>query len=293
AGDPYQLANSWRVRDTAASLFTYNSGEGPFTYNRYNLGDPLPSPQELAPYRLQAAALITNVCRPNTVDETLLTNAAYELFIGRVPDELARTSLCFYQVSGVVMNSLVPGLPVPGAKITVSSAQLNATCETWTDRQGRYTCSIAPDGQTGQVIVQVSGRGTATAAVTFAELPPAGGTLEVVRNFSLAPTTLQLTGLVRDQLNQPLYNAQLRIQGPDGAGFVRSYAVSSADGAYATYLMLDDGVLAGQNTYQVSFNPDHRLDPDARVIASSQTFTFSGLNEHALNLVPQDIQLTG
>ena len=289
--DAYDLANAWRITTKADSLFTYAAEEGPWTYNLRQEEEP-PSRQELAPFMEQAEALLNGVCQPGSLDEIEIRNVALELFVGRAPDEIARTGVCFYSIHGQITNELVPGLAVPGAKVTVS-ANNETLCEAWSDRFGNYTCLAPSTGSLAPLTLQVSQRGSATAPLTRTELPRAGGLLGLKQDLSVAPTTIRLSGHVHDQTDQPLYNAEVRVRGPEQAGFTTSYTTTNATGAYTTYMMLDDDVLAGDVTYQLLFSPDFDLSPDAQSIGSTFTRAFANLNEHALNILDADLQLTG
>ncbi len=291
AFDDFDLANSWRITDTVQSLFTYAPGTSPATYNRRQIAEP-PSRSELAPYMDQAQTLLDNVCDTSNVDEIELRNVAIELFLGRSPEEIIATGVCFVTVTGTVWNQLVPGLPVPGAKIDVTSTEL-APCSTWTDRFGRYACRVPSNGRTGQLTVRVSGRGSATKNLSVDSLPPAGGQSTLVQDMTVAPTTLQLVGQVRDQTGEALYNAELRISGPTVGGFTTSYTTTSATGMYTSYMMLNDGVISGTNTYRLLFNPEFRTDPDAQMVRTTIQRQFSNMNPNALNVVREDLTLTG
>ncbi|HYF62891.1 MAG TPA: hypothetical protein VD886_08775, partial [Herpetosiphonaceae bacterium] len=196
ARDAFDLANGWRITNRAESLFTYGAGEGPETYNLVQQNEP-PSREELAPYVDQARQLLSGACQADVLDEVAVNNTAMELYTGRSAEELARTGLCWYLVRGTVTNELVPGLPVPGAKVTVSSADLD-TCETYTDRKGNYTCYMPSLGSIPEVTVVISGRGQGQATSAFTAIPPMNGIEALEQNLAVAPTTLEMTGFVRD-----------------------------------------------------------------------------------------------
>ncbi|MBA3470511.1 MAG: PKD domain-containing protein [Herpetosiphonaceae bacterium] len=291
AFDDFDLANGWRITETAKSLFTYDLGEGPWSYNKRQDWEP-PSRTELAPYMEQATILLQNTCDASNLDEIAIRNVAIELFLGRSAQQVIDSGICFYNVMGVVSNSLVPGLPVPGAKITIMSSEL-AACTTWTDRFGRYICRVPSNGQTGTLQVAISGRGAASEEIRITSLPPAGGIAVLEQNFAVAPTTLQLVGKLSDQTGQTLYNAELRINAQTAAGFTSVYTTTTGTGAYTTYMMLDNAIVDGTLTYRISFNPEFRTDPNALMVHAIRSRPYSGLNQNALNVVSHDLVLTG
>ncbi len=291
--DAYDFANGWRVTELDESLFTYdNPGDGPWTYNMPQINEP-PSREELAPFMQQAEDLLAGVCQSDSIDEVEVRNVAYELYAGRPAAEVAQTGLCFYAFHGTITNQLVPGLPVPGAKVTVTDGT-QELCSTWTDRFGTYTCMAPASGALGTRTLSVSQRGSASTSVQIDALPPAGRSLPIQADLAVAPTTLRMYGTVQDQTNQPLYNAEVRTRGPVSAGFTKVYTSTNATGQYTSYLMLDDGVLTGNLTFTLSYNPDfNSTDPNAQSIVAEFVRPFSGLNEHALNQFPADLTLTG
>ncbi|HYF63003.1 MAG TPA: Ig-like domain-containing protein, partial [Herpetosiphonaceae bacterium] len=295
ARDGFDMADAWRITDPAHSLFTYKPGEGPHTFNLEQINQP-PSSAELAPYVDQARDLLLATCRADSLNEVAVNNTAMELMVGREPRELAGAGLCWFAIEGTVYNSLVPGLPVPGARVVVTSPQLE-TCETYTDRQGNYRCDMPATGELPTVTATVSGRGQGSATLSLSELPPMDGYLPSRIDLAVAPTTLHLNGTVRDGQNRPLYNAQLSLTGPAGAGFGKAYAQTDGDGAYSAYLMLDDGAGNppgdGQTRYDLAYSPSWSTDPDAAGVSQTITRSLPVVQPNALNPISESIVLTG
>ncbi|HYF65976.1 MAG TPA: hypothetical protein VD886_24315, partial [Herpetosiphonaceae bacterium] len=291
ARDAFDMADAWRITDPAHSLFTYQPGEGPHTFNLEQINQP-PSSAELAPYVDQARDLLLATCRTDSLSQVAVNNVALELLTGREPRELASSGLCWFTIEGTVYNSLVPGLPVPGAKVVVTSAQL-MSCETTTDRDGRYRCDLAATGELPTVTATVRKRGQGSATVSISELPPMGGYLATELNLSAAPTTLHLNGVVQDAGNRPLYNAQLRLAGPQDGGSATAYAQTDGDGRYSAYLMVDDGVLDGQVGYNVRYSPSWSTDPDAAGVSQTLTRSLPPLQANALNPISETLTLSG
>ena len=290
--DQYDLGNSWRITQTAHSLFTYEPNEGPHTFNRPQAGEP-PSLQELRPYLDEAQNILESTCNPSTIDEARIREAAIELYIGRTPEELLEVGICHFNLQGQVLNHFVDDLPVPGARITATMSS-GATCSTFTDRFGYYSCPVPSSGQLGDITIEVSGRGSAQATVTPVELPPATGYLPLEQHFVVSPTTIHLTGTVTDgQTSFPLYDAQLRVTGPDNAGFVKAFGRSDGFGQYSTYIMVDDGVTGGNINYFLTYSPPGQNALDANRVRKDVDDTLPSLNQNQLNIVPKDIELSG
>ena len=289
--NPFDLANGWRVTSRDRSLFTYATGTGPETYNLPQINEP-PSREELAPYIEQARRLLLNTCKSDTLSDVALNNTALELYTGRTAAELASTGLCWYTVRGIVSNQFVPELPVPGATVTVVSGD-HVVCETYTDRSGFYSCQVPAQGNLPTVTVRVSGRGSAEARVAMTELPPMDGTIDVRTDLRANPTTVEITGLVKDSLDRPLYNAEVQVQGPANAGSSRAFAVAQGDGSFKTYIMVNDGVLAGNATYRVSYNPSWNREPTAPAVVYTFTRALPALRANALTPATVAMELTG
>ena len=260
ATDEFAMADAWRIHSAADSLFTYAEGQGPQTYNRPQIGAG-PSLQELAPYLTDAEILLELVCNTDQLDPIAVRNTAVELLTGRDPAELLATGLCWYVVAGQVTNSLVAGLPVPGAKVTVTTAD-TPPCVTFTDRRGLYQCALPSMGQAATVTVAVSERGSASTQVQFDALPEMGGTLKQDGvDLQVAPTTVQIDGQVEDAGQQPLVNAEVRITGSEDTS--STFARAAGDGRFTAYLMVADGITQGDVRYDLRYSPSWTNDPRA------------------------------
>ena len=291
ASDAFDMANGWRITERSKSLFTYEAGKGPESYNATQLREP-PSREQLEPFVAQATQLLESHCAPGTSRPRTINNIALELFTGRQAQEIASAGLCWYDVSGVVSNEFVPGLPVPGATITVRNGDTEL-CTTYTDRRGRYTCAIPSSGMVPTLAVSVSGRGATSASLLPEALPPADGQIPLRRDLVVAPTTAQINGLVRDRLGNGLYNAQIRLTGPANVGYNRNFATSAADGSFRSYLMFDDGAASGDVTYQVFFSPEWDTLPTAKGSQATFVRPLPALTANALTNVSETLELTG
>ncbi|HYF62342.1 MAG TPA: hypothetical protein VD886_05980, partial [Herpetosiphonaceae bacterium] len=292
ARDAFDLAEGWRITEREESLFTYAAGQGPETYNHAQIGQP-PSREELAPYVEQARALLQSTCQSDVLDDIALRNAALELYTGRPATEVVQSGLCWYVVQGRVTNTLVDGLAVPGAPVMVAAPEL-ASCHTITDRNGYYRCYMPAQGAIPSLVtIQVAGRGEGRATAAFSRLPIMGGLETAEIDLQVSPTTLEMVGHVRDGSGTPLYNAELRMQGPPAAGLARAYATANGDGFYRTYMMFDDGVVGGANTYYLTFNPQWSTNPTLPGIKSTLERPIPALKERELNTISETLVLTG
>ncbi len=289
--DTFDMADAWRITEREQSLFTYEEGQGPETFNQDQLGEP-PSLQELAPYLDDAQILLQVACDESNIDPIVVRNTALELLTGRDPLEILQTGLCWFVVGGHVHNALVPGLPVPGAKVTLSVPN-QPDCVTYTDREGAYRCAIPSLGVVPTVEISVSGRGSASDTRTFSALPLMGGTLEQTADLEVEPTTIQINGHVQDASSAPLVNAQVRFSGPAAAGFSSGYAEAGGDGAFTAYQMFDDGVLSGDNRYELYYVPSWSTNPRAQGIARTVVQTLPTLSEHSLNVITPTLEMSG
>lgn len=287
----FAMADGWRITDRAKSLFTYADGQGPETFNKAQDREP-PSAQELAPYVDQARQILAGACKADTIDPVAVNNTALELYTGRTPEDLTAAGVCWYNVQGKVTNSLVAGVPVPGAKVTLTSNELN-TCETYTDRNGAYQCFMPALGKLPTITATVSGKGQGQAQTSFTALPPMNGMLGAELNLQVAPTTLQMTGFVTDGAGKPLYNAEVRITGPEQNDSSRAYSQADGAGKYNAYLMLSDGITGGSTSYKVFYTPSWSTEPTAPGIGVDLNRTLPALDAQRLNVVSETLVLTG
>ena len=291
ANGAFDLANGWRITDRTQSLFTYAEGQGPETYNLVQDREP-PSREELAPFVEQAKQILQGACKATTLSEVVINNTALELLTGRSPEELTSAGLCWYVVQGKVTNELVADLPVPGAKVTLTSPDLQA-CETYTDREGFYSCYMPALGKLPTITIAVSGRGATQATTSFTDLPPMYGILAVQQDLLVRPTTLQMTGVVKDGTDKPLYNAEVRVTGPDNPEFSRAYSQANGAGEYNAYLMVSDAITTGATKYDVRYSPTWRTDPLAEGVRVSFDRTLPELKPLSLNVISETLVLTG
>ena len=291
ARDAFDMANAWRITQKANSLFTYDAGQGPNTFNRSQINEP-PSREELAPYVERATQLLNGACRNDVVDPVAVNNVALELYTGREADEIGSAGVCWYLVKGTITNGLVTDLPVPGAMVTIRSDQLEP-CVTFTDRWGMYSCYMPSLGSAPTLHVEVSGRGTGTTEAHATELPPMNGVLLLEQNLQVNPTTIQMTGHVRDRKGNGLYNAELRIAGPGADRYARGYTKSDANGAYSTYVMVADAVITGTTTYNITYSPSWSIEPTAKGVNIALERSLPRLRPGELNRVDETLVLTG
>jgi PQQ-like domain len=214
------LADFWRVKDRANSLFTYDVGEGPETFNKLNpYLKEAPNATTLAPYVEQAKALLTSTCADSgTVDDKLIADIAVDLFYGTQYPATGLTAqniagqMCAYEVTGKITNPNLPGVPVVGASVSITSSDLQP-CSTSTREDGTYTCRLTPipGGAIPKLTVAVDG---VTAAAEFTAKAPKGGTLSLSKDLEVILTSLRLTGVVTqlEATGAPAAGANVQVQ---------------------------------------------------------------------------------
>ncbi len=214
------LADFWRVKDRTNSLFTYDVGEGPETFNKLNpYLKEAPNAVTLAPYVDQAKALLTSTCADSgTSDDALASDLAVDLFYGAqypatgFSAQNIAAQLCAYEVSGKITNPNLPGVPVVGASVSITSSDLQP-CSTATADNGIYTCRLAPipGGAIPKLTIAVDG---ATTTAEFTSKAPKGGTLALSKDLEVALTSLRLTGVVTqlEATGVPAVGANVQVQ---------------------------------------------------------------------------------
>jgi hypothetical protein len=113
--------------------------------------------------------------------------------------------------AGKVGNALLDGAGVFGATVTITrtSPTRLPVCVTTTDQNGLYSCGYAlATGEAFDAELVVSGFGTAK--IEGLRVDPAatsGLQIPVEQNFTVSPTSIQVTGLVSDKNGLPASNA--------------------------------------------------------------------------------------
>ena len=271
----------WRITSKADSLFTYEPGEGPETYNLVQ-DAVMPDFEALVSdasngidYHERAIAMLRDECEANVeaVDEGFIHSVVIELAAGRTTQHMVDSGICLdehvdgagepevtlgaIRLEGRVSLTGHPEVSVPGATVTVYSPTLGqALCETATVAGGRYTCGgsfFTPDSATIALNYRISGRGKEITLSETIPTPQGGDVAEVVKDFEAdVARVLHLKGRVTHEAGGPVANARIRVTGP---GFLIDTADES--GYYDVYLPLPDGVTLGLLTIE-SVQEDNR-----------------------------------
>lgn len=238
--NPQALADAWRITERAKSLFTYQAGEGPETFNMPNNG-PIPSEAILAPFVTQATNLLANTCAAGDPTETAqkASEMALDLYYGVPPADLA-PQLCGYAVRGRATSQSFNNVPIAGLAVTISSNQLNP-CTATTDRDGYYYCRLAPKTGAGVPQVTIAAPGAANTTTTFASLAPANETATLEQDLSISSPIVRVA-LRTTQDGQPSGGVSVEVKG----GLVTRQVVTRADGTAAVNLVFNPGTTSAQ-----------------------------------------------
>ncbi len=184
--------------------------------------------------------------------------------------------------TGRVRNSLVEGFWVPEAQVTISSPQAGLLCETTADKQGFYNCDAFLAGNDPiQVDYQVGGRGNATdTAVLDPTAASVGGRLPFAHTLYASPTTLHLTGIVRNTDGTPVVGATV---GAAVSGDGRT-TTTDDDGRYTLYLVLPNGITTA--TDGLFYNVTYRSLTGSASHTETSSFTVAA---GARTLIERDI----
>jgi outer membrane protein assembly factor BamB/protocatechuate 3,4-dioxygenase beta subunit len=261
------FVEAWRNTDRTKSLFTYETGQGPETFNVVQ-DKVRPTKADLIGtnggrnYIAEITALIRDNCleNPASVDPAFIEQQALELAVGRTTQNMIANGFCF---DGRVYKA---GLPLPsfttaqftgqvllegltagasGATVVVTSPTIGLKlCETTTDNEGRYRCGYnferPANSSTLQLIYRVRGRGTTLERDVNVAMPDANTIGLVEQNFTAkVRNTLHLRGRVLDPAGAVVPNAFLRIVSP-----YREF-VADANGVYDVYEPVPDGITSG------------------------------------------------
>ncbi len=261
------FVEAWRNADRTKSLFTYEAGQGPETFNL--IQDKVrPTKADLTGanggrnYIAEITALIRDTCleNPASVDPAFIEQQALELAVGRTAKNMIENGFCF---DGRVYKA---GLPLPsfttaqftgqvllegltagasGATVVVTSPTVGLKlCETTTDKEGRYRCGYnferPANSSTLQLIYRVRGRGATLERDVNVPMPTANAVGSVEQNFTAKVTNiLHLRGRVLDPAGAVVPNARMRIVSP-----YREFR-ADANGAYDVYEPVPDGITSG------------------------------------------------
>jgi hypothetical protein len=298
-----QFIESWRVKDRAASLFTYAAGQGPETFNLVQDQRP-PTRAELEGanggrnFIAEVTSLIAEACGedPNQVDPVFVIQNAMDMAAGRTASNMLENGLCFdghvfaagrsfaptggLAFSGRVTLTQPQGVGAAGASVLITSPTLGLKlCEAKSDDDGRFACGYVfelPAEMTTDLIMRVTGFGDEREMTRQVPTPAAGATTEVTQDFTIAAArVLRVRGQVLAPGGGPQALSYLRIPAPyretqaDGEGRYTFHVPLAASGS--------TGVLRIEAT-----------DPDARTFGA-EDILFEATSE--VTEIVRDIKL--
>jgi PQQ-like domain/Carboxypeptidase regulatory-like domain/von Willebrand factor type D domain len=229
----FGLSEGWRITNKNDSLFTYEAGQGPETFNKPN-NRGLPTLEEIARVRVDVDRLFQNACGDGAIPTATADGIALDTLLG-LDESNSLIQMCAYEVKGQLSNSTLPGVALAGARVRVSSPVFQP-CETFTDAQGNYRCRSFPSANAGQVTGQssltIEVDGVAPIVVALPGKAGKGETLSLTRDIAAPLTTLQVTGVLLDEAGSPVPDALVRLEGADQ----KRTAMTDATGQYSFLL---------------------------------------------------------
>lgn len=303
SADP-AFMSSWKLTTPSQSLFTYQNGEGPETFD-VPQANTQPSGSQLDPFIAQVSSILTDQCgltadQASNVDSDFVAEIALELAAGRSAHNLVESGLCqdpsvappsetalvAFNLTGTATLASRPDIPVAAALVTIVAREPGKLlCQTTTQSDGRYGCSLTdfPDGYAGFDTIHLdytfSGRGPIqTATETISPPVPDGPATSVNHDFSAqVQNVLLISGTVLDPRSVPLGGALLRLNAPE------LYETrTDPTGAYTMVLALPDGVTHGV------LQLDAFAADSSSTASASHPFTLDGPGIHSVAL---DVQM--
>jgi outer membrane protein assembly factor BamB len=175
---------------------------------------------------VESRQIVSKTLTPNTIND-LVTNL-----------EIGNRTAAF---TGKVSNSLVAGLAVPNATVTITrtTPTRSQICTTTTDSAGLYQCDYKLGTfEAFNVEYRVTGRGTASVDNVAVDPAAASGVrFAVAQDFTTSPTTLKLSGLVHDRAGLAAASATVTYKIGNAAPQVLT---ANVQGQYTAYLTLAD-----------------------------------------------------
>jgi hypothetical protein len=302
------FTQAWKVKTRNDSLFTYENGQGPETFDV-----PSTTPPTLAVlkgqtggpnYYGQAESLLRDTCQANmsALDPLLIQNLALELAVGRSLQNLISTGICYdprvfrrglpetprsgIALQGKISLSAPVVAGVPGAKVVVFSPTLGQTlCTTTSNASGNYQCAAAfdtPSQPSIELQIEVSGRGPRlTRNLSVANT--AGVWQEARADFTTSlERVLEVSGQVL-RAGSPAVATQVRVAGLDMV-----QATTGNDGRYRVLLPLPNGVTSGSLAVTAAL-----INATGEVLGAANASSAFTANDLGVTMLTQDLNLDG
>ncbi len=195
--DEVSFANAWRITKREDSLFTYELGEGPETYNIPQLnGPPTRAWLEEQGFILQATNLLKDDCKADMdkIDPNVIDDIAMDIAGGDTIDGFLARGICTdsrvvppplkvgFRFFGKVVQSSDSDVGLQGQDVTVYSGG-QKLCSTTSGGQGMYSCVFQgnADEYTPTLALRYTVFGT-TAFTTTVSSPESGTGVDIEQN---------------------------------------------------------------------------------------------------------------
>jgi hypothetical protein len=218
--------------------------------------------------------------------------------------------------TGKVTNALVAGAGVAGATVVVTRTTPTEipVCTTTTDTDGTYKCeySVATT-ENFRVSTAVSGRGSAAPVVKDVVLDTSSLQTLILQDFVVSPTTVRLTGTLRDAQGLAVLNADvtgvtsgIQAKTKTGTGGVYTLVFALPDNSRSGSIQINvafqalppstvQGTTTGLVNYLVTANALSEVQRDLVLPVSldSDSIAFSGtvINTNSTDVFPSGLQL--
>ncbi|HYF61410.1 MAG TPA: hypothetical protein VD886_01265, partial [Herpetosiphonaceae bacterium] len=204
-------------------------------------------------------------------DAAAITNQPFQRFPRNELTTIARDftfATRNFEFSGRVYDTHAPHVALRGnrTQLTITAPGLGQLCAAtlpWDSAAYRCQANLNLTEPISVEYALAGDWGAQTISGSILALPNIGGSARIERDLGIAPTTLRLTGIVRDGSGTPLQNAAVFANGATASGMTAElHAMTGASGAYELYAILKSGVTQDQLHYQLNYN-NIRIYPSA------------------------------
>jgi hypothetical protein len=250
ATDAEALARGWRVNTTPDSLFTYDAGESPATYNNASQPGVALTQAELDTARNDLLQALPAGTLPSAKLEELVVDRA-----NGMPLEQVLKDAFTYNVNGKIYSgsSAVSGTELAGTAISVTAPGY-PTCQTTSAADGSYRCNFQPSVSTLSTLpsftVSTPNGASITQAATVA--PVLGSTNDIPIDLSLNLPTLRVSGTVKTADGTPIPNAGLKVRAPGTLGAADRLLYTDPLGNYSLNFPYPSGTSSASVTVEAS-----------------------------------------
>jgi von Willebrand factor type D domain/PQQ-like domain len=250
ATDAEALARGWRVNTTPDSLFTYDAGESPATYNNASQPGVALTQAELDTARNDLLQALPAGTLPSAKLEELVVDRA-----NGMPLEQVLKDAFTYNVNGKIYSgsSAVSGTELAGTAISVTAPGY-PTCQTTSAADGTYRCNFQPSASTLSTLPSftVSTPNGASVTQTATVAPILGSTNDILIDLSLNLPTLRVSGTVKTTDGTPIPNAGLKVRAIGTLGATDRLLYTDPLGNYSLNFPYSSGTSSASVTVEAS-----------------------------------------